>query len=117
MLLSVNVWSAFNLGNAILITLYAFAPCILTAFIFTLRLDIFIKLGASVTICTVVYAYTEKVVDLLFGTNNASNSVNFNDWANNVDGNVTVITFTSLLTIGLILLGVGVFRLLKKRKK
>ena len=116
LLLSVNVWYSFNLGGAILITLYAYAPVILSTFIFTLPIGTFTKFGASITLSVVPYYPLEYIVDVLFGTNNANYEVNFNDWANYVDGNVTAISFGSLLLTGLVLLGVGILRLVRKTK-
>lgn len=99
------------LGSAVLITCYAFTPVIFCAYICTLHFDAFLKTGICVASSTVMYYLTDYVVDVLFGTNENSYQVNFNDWSQCLDGNIHLISLISLLFISVIFVGVGIFRI------
>ena len=114
LLLNIHIWNSFRVAPAILITCYAFIPAIICAVICALRFDAFLKAGICTAFSTVVYYFTNYVADKLFGTNNSSYQVNFNDWQQCLNGNVHFICFISLLSISVLFLGVGVFRLYKK---
>ena len=114
LLLNIHIWNPFRLAPAILITCYAFIPAVICTVICALRLDAFLKTGICIAFSTVVYHFTNYVLDKLFGTNNSSYQVNFNDWQQCSNGNVHFICLISLLFISVLFLGAGVFRLYKK---
>ena len=117
LLLNIHIWNSFKVVSAILITCYAFTPAIICAVICALRLDAFLKAGICIAFSTVVYYFTNYVVDKLLGTNNSSYLVNFNDWQQCSNGNVHFICLISFLFISILFLGVGVFRLYKKNNR
>ena len=117
LLLNIHVWHSFSVLPAILITCYAFLPVLACAVICALRFDAFLKTGICIALSTVVYYFTNAVVDQLFGTNNSSYRVNFNDWQQCSNGNVHLISLMSLLLIGVLFLAVGMFRLCKRKDR
>ena len=114
LLLNINIWNTFRVVPSILITCYAFVPIMICAAICLLRIDAFLKTGISIAFCTIVYYFTNYVVDKLFGTNNSSYQVNFNDWQQYSNGNVHFISLISLLSISVIFLCIGIYRYHKK---
>ena len=117
LLLNIHVWNPFSVVPAILITCYAFLPVLVCAVICALRVDAFLKTGICIALSTVVYYFTNAVVDQLFGTNNSSYRVNFNDWQQCSNGNVHLISLLSLLLIGVLFLAAGMFRLCKRKDR
>ena len=117
LLLNIHVWHSFSVLPAILITCYAFLPVLVCAVICALRFDAFLKTGICIALSTVVYYFTNAVVDQLFGTNNSSYRVNFNDWQQCSNGNVHLISLMSLLLIGVLFLAAGMFRLCKRKDR
>ncbi|MBE6963839.1 MAG: helix-turn-helix transcriptional regulator [Ruminococcaceae bacterium] len=117
LLLNVYIRHPFSLIPAILITCYAFTPVILCAVICTLRFDSFLKAGICATFSTVMYYFTDLVVDVLFGTKENSYQVNFNDWNQCLEGNIHIIVLTSFLLISAIFIGIGIFRVCKNKKR
>ena len=117
LLLNIHIWHPFMLRSAVLITCYAFTPAILCAYVCTLRFDAFLKTGICITFSTVMLYFTEYVVDVLFGTNDRSYQVNFNDWGKCLEGNVSFICLISLLFIGTVFAVIGVFRIYKSNKR
>ena len=117
LLLNIHVWNPFSVVPAILITCYAFLPVLACAVICALRFDAFLKTGICIALSTVVYYFTNAVVDQLFGTNNSSYRVNFNDWQQCSNGNVHLISLMLLLLIGVLFLAAGIFRLCKRKDR
>ena len=117
LLLNNHIWNSFRVVPAILITCYAFIPAIICAVICALRFDAFLKAGICIAFSTVVYYFTNYVADKLFGTNNNSYQVNLNNWQQYSNGNVHFICLISLLSISVLFLGVGIFRLYKKNDR
>ena len=117
LLLNIHAWNSFSVLPAILITCYAFLPVLVCAVICALRFDAFLKTGICIALSTVVYYFTNAVVDQLFGTNNSSYRVNFNDWQQCSNGNVHLISLMSLLLIGVLFLAAGIFRLCKRKDR
>ena len=114
LLLNIHIWNPFRVASAILITCYAFLPAVVCTVICALRFDAFLKTGICIAFSTVVYYFTNYVVDKLFGTNNSSYPVDFNDWQRCSNGNIHFICFISFLFISVLFLGAGVFRLFKR---
>jgi hypothetical protein len=116
LLLYIHIGNPFRILPAILITCYAFAPAILCAVICTFPLDAFLKSGICIAFSTVVYYFTEYVVDILFGTNERSYQVNFSDWRLCLEGNIYSLNLVSLLLVSAVLIGIGIVRIRKKSK-
>lgn len=120
LLLNVRIVHSFRLLPAILITCYAFTPAILCTVICTLRFDAFLKAGVCTTFSTVMYHFTDYVVDALAGTQEntyPSYQVNFQDWHQCAEGNIHLIVLISFLLIGTVLIGIGVYRVNKNIKR
>ena len=117
LLLNIRIWHSFMLGSAVLMTCYAFTPAILCAYVCTLRFDAFLKTGICVAFSAVMYYFTEYVVDVVFGTNEKSYQVDFNDWSRCLDGNISCLSLISLLLISVVFVGVGVFRICKNKRR
>ena len=117
LLLNIHAWNSFSVLPAILITCYAFLPVLVCAVICALRFDAFLKTGICIALSTVVYYFTNAVVDQLLGTNNSSYRVNFNDWQQCSNGNVHLISLLSLLLIGVLFLAAGMLRLCKRKDR
>lgn len=117
LLLYVRIWNPFPLVPAILITCYAFIPAILCTIVCTLRIDAFLKAGICVAFSTVIYHFIEYVVDLLFGTNERSYQVNFHDWQQCLEGNIYLISLITFLLISVILTGVGIYKIRKRKSQ
>ena len=116
LLLNVRIRYPFMLGSAVLITCYAFTPPILCAYLCTLKFNPFLKAGACVAFSTIIYYFTKYVVDILFKTTDSNYRVDFNDWNNCIDGNITFISLLSLLFISSVFTLVGIFKVRKKLK-
>ncbi len=114
LLLNIHIWNSFSVVPAILIACYAFIPAIICAVICALHFDAFLKTGFCIAFSTIVYYFTNCVVDKLFGTNNSSYQVNFSAWQQCSNGNVHLICLISFLFISVLFLGAGFFRLYKK---
>ena len=117
LLSNIRIWHSFMLGSAVLITCYASIPAIFCAYVCTLRFDAFLKTGICVAFSAVMYYFTELVVDALFGTNESSYQVNFNDWSQHLEGNISFICLISFLFISIVFVGVGIFRIYKSNSR
>lgn len=117
LLLYVRIWNPFRLVPAILITCYTFIPVILCTILCTLRFDAFLKTGICIASSAVMYYFADYVVDMLFGTNENSYQVNFNDWQQCLEGNIYLISLISLLFVSVIFVGVGIFRICKTKSR
>lgn len=115
LLLNIYIWRPFMLGPAILITLYAFTPAILCTVICMLRFDSFLKAGICIASSIVMYYFTGHVVNVLFGSNENHYQVDFYDWGQHLTGNVHFITLTSFLLVSAVFIGIGIFRIRKKK--
>ena len=117
LLLNIHIRHSFMLDSAVLITCYAFTPAILCAYICTLRFDAFLKTGICVAFSTVMFYFTELVIDVLFGTNDSSYQINFSDWSQHLEGNISSICLISLLFISVVFAGVGILRIYKSNRR
>ena len=116
LLVNVNVWHPFLLSPSILITCYAFAPVILSALLCTLRWNGFLKVGICLGLCAVPFYCVEYVVDFLFGTKGSAYAVNFKDWTGFIEGNVQMLCLLAMLVLSAVFIGIGVFRMGKKKQ-
>lgn len=118
LLLIINLWHPFMLLPAVLITCYAFAPSILCTLICVFRFNAFLKTGICVTVGAFVYYFMEYVVNALFGCADPYDyQINFNNWKQYINGNILFISLIFLLFIGIIFIGVGIYRIHKGRKQ
>ena len=117
LLLNIRIWYPIMLIPAILITCYAFIPAIFCTIICTLHFDAFLKTGACIAFSTIIFYLTEYVVDILFGTNESNYQVNFNDWAQYLEGNIQFVSLISFLVMSVVFIGIGVFRIYKNKKR
>ncbi|MBQ7384560.1 MAG: helix-turn-helix transcriptional regulator [Clostridia bacterium] len=117
LLINVYLWHPFSLIPAILTTCYAFAPAILCTVVCTLRFDAFLKTGVCIAFSTVMYSFTNFVVDRLFGINQNRYKVDFNNWEQCINANVTFIVLLSLLFVSVVFISIGLFRICKKKNR
>ena len=117
LLLNIHSWYPMRIGSALLITCYAFAPAILCTYICALRVNACIKVGSCLGISWTMCYFIERLVALLFGTNDHSYQVNFSDWNQYYEGNIQLITLIWVLLISVILVGVGIFRICKRKNR
>ena len=112
--MNIHIINSIRITSSLLITCYSFMPIMVCTVICVLRFDAFFKTAICIAFSTIVYYYTNYVVDKLFGVNNSSYHVNFNDWNQFLSGNVQFICLISLLFISFIFLVVGVARSKKR---
>ena len=117
LLLNIHIRNPFRVVPAILITCYAFIPAIICTVICAIRFDAFLKTGICIAFSTIAYYFTNYVIDTLLGTNESSYQVNFSDWQQYTNGNVTLILLISLLFISVIFITVAIFRICKRNKR
>ena len=116
LLLNINIWHPFMLISAILVTCYAFTPAIFCTIICLLRFDAFLKTGVCIAFSTILFYFTEYIVDILFGTNESADQVNFNDWAQFLEGNIQLICLVLFLFVSAVFLAIGIFRVCRNKK-
>ena len=104
----------FDLSSAILITLYSFSPVIFCAIICVLRFNGFLKAGFCTLFCALIFYFLDYIVNLLFGMNENNYHVNFNNWNENINGNLYLIFLISFLLISAVFIGIGFIRTRKK---
>ena len=117
LLMNIHIWNPFSLIPSIMITSYAFIPIIFCAVICTFHFDSFLKAGICVVFSTAVFYFTEYVVGLLFGIDERPYQVNFNDWQQCLEGNIYLIFLISFLLVSVLFIGMGIFRICKKKNK
>ena len=76
-----------------------------------------LKVCTCIAFHTVLLYFIEFIVDILFGTNSANYKVDFNNWAQHSQGNVTIICLVSLLLISAVLFVIGFLRVRKSKKR
>lgn len=113
LLLSIYAFHPFMLGSAVLITIYAYIPTILCAFVCTLKMDGFLKAGICTLFSGIVYYCTGHVTNALFGLNENHYQISFSDWSNYLQGNVHCIVLMSILFISAVFFIIAAIR--KKR--
>lgn len=117
MLMHVRIWHSFNLVNAILMTGYGFLPLIACAAVCLFRFNKLVRSGICIAVCAVVLYFANFIIDFLFGpSGNNHYHVDFQNWEQCSNGNVQLIVLLSCLIISFVFLGIGIFRILKKRK-
>ncbi len=116
LLLNINIWHPFMAVTAILVTCYAFAPVYFCAIFFLLRLDVFLKTGVCIALSSIAFYFVEYIVDLLFGTNASSYQVNFYDWSEYLEGNISLISLLSLLFLSSVFIAISIYRVCKTKK-
>jgi len=118
MLLHIRIWQSFPLGRAILIAAYGFAPVLSCAVICVFRLDGFLKAGLCTAVSAVVFYCANYVISLLFGPPaNNPYQVDFSNWAQDATGNINLLVLLSLLLLSAVFIGIGLYRMYKKRNR
>lgn len=113
---NVSLYHPFDLLPAFSITVYAFAPAIACTLIGATRWDAFLKAGICTSLCAIAYLFTDAMVDLLFGLHQSSYQINFQDWSQCAEGNVSAIALLSLLLLSAVFLIIGIHRSQKHKK-
>ena len=109
LLISVNSYRPFNLKVGILITLYSYTILLACALISLLKTNVFTKLG-SCFLCFIPYLYglTAVLSSLLDGNDIATYyDVNFKDWSNHINGNVSCIIVLSIIVVAILFFTLG----------
>ena len=115
LLLCIHMFQPFMLMSAIKMTGYGFFPVVLCSGICVLRFDPFLKAGICTLLATVAYYFTGHIVNSLFRLSEQYYEIDFYHWKQHTNDNVLFIVFVSLLSVSVILTGIGVYRLCKKK--
>ena len=113
MMINIRLWYQFNLIPAILMALYGFLPFILCALICTTGLNSFLKAGICTFLSILSFYGANYVASTLFGGNENYYQVNFNNWTECINGNISILYLMLFSFISIILVTVGIL----KRKK
>lgn len=112
-LLSATILTPFPLTEAILITLYGFAPFLLLSIISSFGLGKYITGSLGVLFIGLTVYGTNFVLNRLLGSNGQySYKINFADWANCTNGNVSLII---LIVSALLFIGLTAYGIVKKK--
>ncbi|MDD3171426.1 MAG: helix-turn-helix transcriptional regulator [Bacilli bacterium] len=115
MFLFIRINHVFPLSSAILLTLYAFIPFIMIGVISSLsKLNNFIKAGVDVIVSGTIFYSINFLIPILFKGVKTTSKVNFSNWELYSNGNIQLLSVILILSVGLILLSIGV---IKKNKK
>ena len=118
MLLSIRIRQPFLLGNAILMTVYGFAPVILCTAVCAFRLSGWLKAGICTAVGGSMLYCANYVAAALFGpTPGSSYQVDFRNWEQCANGNVQLLVLLSFLVVSAVLLATGFFGAGKHRKR
>lgn len=116
LLLSINVWKPLMLASSIKITCYGFIPIFLCCVISMLSFDSFIKAGICTLISTLFYYFSGYIVNNLFNLSEDYYKLDFSNWGQHTNGNVLFIILLAFLFLSITFIGVGIFRVYKKKK-
>lgn len=116
LLQSIYVWQPFMRVPAIKITCYGFIPIFLCGVICMFRFDSFIKAGICTLLSTVAYYFVGPIVNHLFNLSENNYEIDFYNWEQHTNGNVLFIVLLSFLFVSAVFIGIGVFRICKKKK-
>ena len=116
MLLHIRIWKTFPLGRGILMTAYGYAPVLVCACICTLGFDGFLKAGFCTAVGSVMLYFANYVASALFGPGGDFYRVDFCNWEQCRNGNMNLLALLSLVFVGTIFVGIGIFRVRRKNK-
>lgn len=118
MIMHIRIWQSFQLGNAILMVVYGFAPIIICTAVCLFRFNAFLKVGICTAVSGIMLYFTNYVAEFLFGpSGNNYYQVDFQNWEQCTTGNVHLIVLISCLLISFVFFGIGIFRICKNRKR
>ena len=118
MMIHIRIRQPFMLGNAILMTVYGFAPVIACAVICAFRFNAFLKTGICTAISGITLYYANHVATALFGPSSSSSyQVDFRNWEQCLSGNVQLIVFLSFLLVSAVFFVMGFFRVISSSKR
>ena len=117
LLQSIYVWQPFMLAPAIKMTCYGFIPVFLCGIICMFRFDSYIKAGICTLLSTVAYYFSGYIVNYLFNLSENYYEIDFYNWEQYTGGNVLFIILLSLLFVSVVLIGTGILRISKNRKR
>ncbi len=117
LLQSIYVWQPFMLTSAIKMTCYGFSPVFLCGVICMFRFDSYIKSGICTLLSTVAYYFAGQIVNHLFNLSENYYKINFYNWEQQTNGNILFIILLSFLFVSVVLIGTGILRIRKNRKR
>ncbi len=100
----------FPLLPAAIITSYSYAAPIACTILCLFDYDRVLKSGVCVWVITAFSAFLGLVINALFHTHVNHYRINYNDWHNYTNGNVSLIVLLSLIGIALVLTIIGAYR-------
>ena len=112
LLCAVRTTVTFNLMQGMLITLYAFLPFAVISLMHLTPLNRCFKAAADVLFSGLCLYGMSFVISVITGEKSGSYAVDFNDWANCINGNIYLLTLIACLTVAIALTVSGI----KKRK-
>ena len=113
LLINTNLWYQFKLMAAIATAIYCFLPFAFCAVICITRLNGFLKAGICTLFSTIFFYALEYTVNILFNIKDNDYHVDFNNWVQYADGNITFICLILFLSVSTVLIITGIL----KRKK
>ena len=114
----IRIRQPFMLGNAILMTVYGFAPAILCALACTFRLPASLKAGICTAVTGTMFYCANHVATALFGSSSSSSyQVDFHNWEQCLNGNVQIIGFFAFLFVSAIFFTIGFVRVKRNTKR
>lgn len=118
MMLHIRIWRPFELGNATLLAAYGFAPVIACTIICAIRFNAFFKAGICTAVIGITLYCANHVIAALFGPpDNKPYQVDFQNWEQCLDGNVQLIMLMLFLFVSTIFFAIGLFKVIKNKKR
>ena len=115
--LSVYTFRHFLFLPAVMMTAYGFLPFVLSAVVCTFRMDGFYKAAICTTVISAMLYSANWMIALLFGLSGNHYRVDFNDWANCLNGNINFLSLLSMLFIAAIFAVIGTIRTRKRQAR
>ena len=118
MIIHIRIWQPFMLGNAILMTVYGFAPVIVCTAVCAFRLHPLLKAGICTAVIGIMLYCANYAAAALFGPSSGSfYRVDFHNWEQCLDGNVPFIGLLSFLFVSAVFFVIGFVSVMRNNKR
>ena len=118
LLIHIRIRQPFMLGNAILMTVYGFAPAILCALACTFRLPASLKAGICTAVTATMLYCANHVAAALFGASSVNSyQIDFRNWELCVTGNVHFLGLLTFLLVSAIFFGIGFLEVRRNKQR
>ncbi len=110
LLCQIHTWHPLMLMPAVGIACYGFLPALLCTAVCLVPMNGFFKTSVCTAVSTLLLYFAEAVVDVLFGLNESTYAVDFQDWTACLEGNIYCICLVSFLLVSAVFFIIGVCR-------